>query len=205
MSEEKTKKYYDHISVGKRTKQLSYFVQQHDKNRMFTEIVKTINEKQTIVLVKNKTSADKLMTYLNEKDIKSLAIHGNHRASQIEDAQTAFNSKEIKILITTDRILEKLSLTDIEILVNYDLPFDSSDYFKRLRLVDETGESIALIDPEDEKSLETIEFMMRCEMTESEIENFEHTNRLTTSKKDKTKKPRHKKVQQQAKRKKDVS
>lgn len=196
-----TKKYYDYVSVGNRTKQTAYFVQQHDKNRMFLELLKTLENKQILVLVKSKRSADGLMEFLNEKGVKSLAIHGNHRASQIQDAQTTFNSKETTILITTDRILDTLELTDVNVLVNYDLPLEEADYFKRLRLVDEIGESISLIDPEDERTLTSIEMMMKCEMTEVEIENFEHTNRSQTTTKDKTKKPRHKKVEQRAKRK----
>ena len=207
MSEENTtptKKYYDYISVGNRTKQVAYFVQQHDKNKMFVELLKTLDSKQIIVLVKSKKGADNLMEYLKEKDIQSLAIHGNHRASQIEDAKNAFNNKETNILITTDRILETLTLTDIQIVINYDLPLDPTDYFKRLRLVDEVGESISFIDPEDEKTLATIELMMKCEIVEVEIENFEHTNRARTGTKDKTKKPRHKKVQLQAKRRAEI-
>ena len=207
MSEENTKttkKYYDYISVGNRTKQVAYFVQQHDKNRMFSELLKTFTQKQILVLTKSKKNADKLMEYLKEKGTISLAIHGNHRASQIQDAQTTFNDKTTKILITTDRILDLLTLTDVETIVNYDLPLDATDYFKRLRLVDEIGESISLIDPEDEKILATIELMMKCEIVEVEMESFEHTNRPSLVIKDKTKKPRHKKVQLQAKRKAEI-
>lgn len=207
MNEENTqtpKKYYDYISVGNRTKQVSYFVQQHDKNKMFEELIKTILDKQILVVVKSKKSADELMKHLKTKNINSLAVHGNHRTSQIEDAQISFNNKETKILITTNRISDNLTLQNLQVVVNYDLPFEAPDYFKTLRLVDEIGESISLIDPEDEKMLATIELMMKCEMSESEIENFEHTNNSLSSKKDKTKKPRHKKVQLRAKRKAEI-
>jgi len=196
-----TKKYYDYVSVGNRTKQVTYFVQQHDKNRIFLELLKTFINKQTLVLVNSKRSADRLEEELTSKEIKSIAIHGNHRGSQLQTAESAFTSKEIQILITTDRILEKLSLTEVHVVVNYDLPLEASDYFKRLNLVDEIGESISLINSEDEKKLATIELMMKSEMVEEKIDNFEHTTFLPITKKDKTKKPRHKKVQQRAKRK----
>jgi len=206
MSEEKIvddiqvpKKYRDDISVGNRTKQVSYFVQQHDKNKMFLELLKTFTDKQVLVLVKSKRNADILMQYLKEKEVASCAIHGNHRSSQIEEAKDDFNSKKLNILITTNRILEKISLNDVEVFVSYDLPLDASDYFKALRLVDEIGEAVALIDPEDERTLTTIEMMMRCEMTELELENFEHSNSSIKIKKDKVKKPRHKKVQKEKK------
>ena len=207
MSEEKTpptKKYYDYISVGNRTKQVAYFVQQHDKNRMLAELLKPFLEKQILVMVKSKKSADRLHEYLKTEDINSLAIHGNHRSSQIEDAQVAFNAKEIAILITTDKIFESMNLEGVELLVNYDLPFESTDYFKRLRLVDEIAEALSLIDPEDESMLGTIEHMMKSEMDEVELEGFEHTNRTLKAPKDKTKKPRHKKVAQRAKRRAEI-
>lgn len=207
MSEESTKttkKFYDHISVANRTEQAAYFVQQHDKNRMFEELLKTLGSKQILVLVKSKKSADGLMQYLKGKEITSLCVHGNHRTAQIEDAQTAFNSKDTTILITTNKILETLSLTDVGVVVNYDLPLEASDYFKALSLVDEIGKSISLIDPEDEAVLATVERMMKAEIAEVEMENFEHTNRTSTTLKDKTKKPRHKKVQQRAKRKAEI-
>ncbi|ABB44424.1 Superfamily II DNA and RNA helicases-like protein [Sulfurimonas denitrificans DSM 1251] len=199
-----TKKYYDYVSVGNRTAQMAYFVQQHDKNRMFEELLKTLQNMQIIVLVKSKRNADEIMRYLNTKEIKSISVHGNHRVAQIEDAQKSFNSKETKILITTDRILEKLTPMEVHVVVNYDLPLEASDYFKALLLVDEIGQSISLIDPEDEGMLATIELMMKCEMAEVEMKHFEHTARETTTPKERINKPRHKKVEQRAKKKAEI-
>ena len=203
MSEEKIvvkKKYYDYISVGQRTSQESYFVQQHDKNRLLLELKERFTNIQTLIVVKNKRSADTLVTFFKEHSIiNAITIHGNHRLSQIEEAALLFNKKELGILITTDRILETLDLQNVELLINYDLPLEYSDYFKRLRLVDEIAESISLIDPEDENALTAIELMMKCEMQEKELENFEHTQRVNISKKNRVKKPRHKKNKKVAK------
>ncbi|MDQ7067944.1 MAG: DEAD/DEAH box helicase [Sulfurimonas sp.] len=207
MSEEKTttpKKYYDYISVGNRTQQIAYFVQQHDKTKMLVELLKPLMQKQILLIVKSKKSADMLQATLKEKEFNTLSIHGNHRTTQIEDAQNIFNTKGLQILITTDKIYETMELKDVEVLINYDLPFEAPDYFNRLRSVDEVGESISLIDPEDESQLATIELMMKCEVKEQELEGFKHTNRTQTNIKDKTKKPRHKKVAQRAKRKAEI-
>lgn len=196
-----TKKYYDYISVGNRTEQIAYFVQQHDKNRMFEELLKTLGSLQILVVAKSKRSADELMEYLRAKDVKSISVHGNHRTTQIEEAQRAFNSKGTTILITTNRILETLKLSDLHVVVNYDLPLAAAEYFKTLLLVDEIGKSISLIDPQDEGVLSTIELMMKCEMSEVEMDGFKHSNHESTTLKDRTKKPRHKKVEQRAKKK----
>jgi len=198
MSEETvqvTKKYYDYISVGNRTKQVVYFVEQHDKLVHFELFLEENPTTKTVVIVKNKKTADELGDYLKQKNINAVVIHGNHRVSQHEDAQKAFNANEINILITTSKIYETLELTDIKTIINYDLPFDPTSYFKTLRAVDELGESISFVNIDDEKMLDTIEFMMKYEIPKEELEAFTHTP-LPKADKSKKKKPRHKKKKQ---------
>ncbi|PHQ65876.1 MAG: helicase [Sulfurimonas sp.] len=190
------KKYFDNVSVGKRTKQVVHFVEQHDKAAMFEQLIKNTPNKQTVVIAKSKRNADALSAYLKTKDIQALAIHGNHRAVQLEDAAKAFNASELNILITTDMILKSLELTNIQLIVNYDLPIEYPEYFVRLDYVDEVGESILLVNPDDESTLQIIEMRMKMEIPQEEVEGFVATEpdaKNTQTKKDKKKKPRHRK------------
>ena len=194
MQEEKKpaeKKYYDFISIAKRTIQNVYFVAQHDKNTMFELLLKNSDKKQTVVLTRSKKNADELASYLKSKEIKAVAIHGNHRAEQINDAQLSFNVGETTILITTDMILKSMELTGIERIISYDLPLVPQDYFARLKLVDELGESISFVSSDEEATFESIEFLMKCEMKELELEGFLPTS--APKKEKKKKKPRHSK------------
>ena len=183
------KKYYDYISVAKRTIQNVYFVAQHDKNSMFELLVKNSDKKQTVVLTRSKKNADELADYLKSKEIKALSIHGNHRAEQINDARLSFSVGETTILITTDMILKSMELTGIERIISYDLPLVPQEYFARLKLVDEVGESISFVSADEEATLEAIEFLMKCEMKELELEEFSPTP--APRKEKKKKKPRH--------------
>jgi len=183
------KKYYDYISVAKRTTQNVYFVAQHDKKSMFELLLKNSDKKQTVVLTRSKKNADELADYLKSKEIKAVSIHGNHRAEQINDARLSFNVGETTILITTDMILKSMELTGIERVISYDLPLVPQEYFARLILVDEVGESISFVSPDEEGTLETIEFLMKCEMKEQELEEFSPTP--APRKEKKKKKPRH--------------
>lgn len=191
---ETTKKYYDHISVAKRTKQLSHFVLPHDKPAMLEQIIKNSSNKSIVIITKSKSSADELCSYLKSKDITATSIHGNHRAAQQEDAAKAFNAGVINVLITTDMILKALELDTINCIISYDLPIEPANYFARVRYVDEIGESISLISPEDEKLLVTIEFLMKVDMQEEEVKDFEPSAEdITKQAKNKKKKPRHSK------------
>jgi len=197
MSEETTKKYskkkyYDNVNLGKRTKQVVYFAQQQDKAAMFEFYIKNSDKKQTVVVVRSKRRADELSAYLNAKEIKAVAIHGNHRVEHLVEVAKTFKSGELNILITTDKILQSLELKNIETIINYDLPSEHEDYFSRLILVDEVGESISFVSPEEEGYLAVIEIRLKNEIPQEELEGFVASNdEVAHSSKEKKKKPRH--------------
>jgi len=186
------KKYYDNVSVGNRTKQLVYFVEQHDKPTHFELFFQENPILKTVVICKSKKIADILDAHLRAKSIKATTIHGNHRASQIQEASLGFNKDEISLLVTTSKIYETLELENVQRVLSYELPFEPESYFQALRAVDERGESILFVSAEDEKMLERIEFMMKYTIPRAEIESFSHTA-LVKKEKTTKKKPRHKK------------
>ena len=196
MLEEKTKKYskkkyYDNVNVGKRTSQVVYICEQQDKAAMFELYMKRSEKKQTVVVVKSKRRADELCSYLNSNDVEVTAIHGNHRKEQIDKGAEEFNTGKINILITTDKILQSLDFNNIETIINYDLPPEHEDYFSRLILVDEVGESISFVSPEEEGYLAVIELRLKDEIPQAELEGFVATQNVAHSTKEKKKKPRH--------------
>ena len=196
--------YYDQRSVALRTKQAVYFVQEHDKPVMLQSLLEEYKDIQSVIVVKSKRQADTLSELLFSKDFKVISIHGNHRAEQQLETATRFNLCAINILITTDTILETLELKDIKLVVSYDLPLVPQVYFNRLAYMNELGSGIALVSPEDDKALSTIEFNMKAEIEEKELEGFVATpipqgNRLGRKIKDKKKKPRHRKVKAKTK------
>ncbi|WP_373035480.1 helicase-related protein [Sulfurimonas sp.] len=200
------KKYYDNISVGARTKQIVYLVQKHDKAYMFEQFLKNSDKKQTVVIARSKRSANELGVYLEAHDIKAVVVHGNHRKADLEEASRAFNASKLNILITTDMILKPLGLTNIQVMANYELPTHEEDYFMRIRYVDEIGESISFVTPEEEKTLRTIEIMMRMDIPQEKVQGFVTTTPNQTEKpaKDKKKKPRHGKKKTQNKSEKEI-
>lgn len=196
--EQGKKIYYDPISVAKRTKQVAYFVQEHDKAAILEQIIKSSDTKQSVVIVKSKKIADELGIYLNNLNIKAIAIHGNHRHEQHEEAVKVFNSKEINYFITTDKILESLELTSIEQIISYHLPLEPKQYLTRIGFLKEIGNAITLISPEEQTLLDGVEFAMKMDIPEEELEGFIPSpapieNKTTNVKK---KKPRHTKKKQ---------
>lgn len=186
--------YHDQRSVALRTVQSIYFVENHDKTAMLVLLLKDYKTTQTVIVIKSKKKADALSAFLTSKDFTATAVHGNHRASQQEEAASSFNAGTLNIIITTDMILKTLELENIKLIVSYDLPDTPQEYYNRLALTKELGVSMALISPEDEPSLDDIEYNMKKEIEEKEVIGFVATKQpKQTAKKDRTKKPRHRK------------
>lgn len=193
-SKQTSKKYYDPISMASRTRQLVYSVGEHDKMRMLAGILKESGECKTVVIAKSKKRADALGKYLNTEELNAKVIHGNHRKSDYEEAAEAFNSDEVKILITTDRVLQALGLENVECIVNFDIPMEVDNYAKSLSFVDEKGVSLSLLSPEDEGLFSVIEMLLKVEIADGELKGFTPSEPDDTSKqrtKEKKKKPRH--------------
>ena len=188
--------YHDQRSVALRTTQSIYFVQEHDKVSMLGLLLNDYKKMQVVIVVRSKKKADALSAFLISKEFNATAVHGNHRQEQQQEAATKFNDGALNIIITTDMILKTLELENIKLFVSYDLPDIPQDYYNHLALMKELGVAIALVSLEDEPLLDAIEFNMKKEIKEKVLEGFiasDKPNQTANSKKDRTKKPRHRK------------
>ncbi|PHS31971.1 MAG: helicase [Sulfurovum sp.] len=185
--------YYDQRSVALRTTQSIYFVQEHDKASMLGLLLNDYKGTQVVVVVKSKKKADALSAFLNAKEFNTTAVHGNHRQAQQQKAATEFNLNSLNVIITTDMILKTLALENIKLVLSYDLPDITQDYYNRLAFMKELGVAMALVSPEDEPLLSDIEYNMKKEIEEKVLEGFVASKAPSHAgnKKDRTKKPRH--------------
>jgi ATP-dependent RNA helicase RhlE len=188
--------YYDQRSVALRTTQSICFVKEHDKAVMLSLLLEDYRKVQIVIVVKSKKKADALSVLLNEKGFVSTAIHGNHRQAQQQEAASKFNLGSLNVIITTDMILKTLALENIKLVVSYDLPELMQEYYNRLAYMKEKGVAVALVSSEDEVFLDDIEYNMKKEIEEKVLEGFVATpspKKTNKVKKDRTKKPRHRK------------
>ncbi len=187
--------YYDQRSVALRTIQSICFVKEHDKVSMLGLLLNDYKKVQVVIVVKSKKKADTLSAFLTSKEFNATAVHGNHRQTQQQEAASKFNDASLHIIITTDMILKTLALENIKLVLSYDLPDVVQEYFNRLAYMKEKGIAVALVSPEDEYLLDDIEYNMKKEIEEKKVEGFVATPTPShTTKKDRSKKPRHQKV-----------
>ena len=104
-------------------------VHQMDKVAMVASIAKA-NEK-TLVFVRTKRGADRLVEQLIRDGVKAGAIHGDLRQNQRERTIKDFGSGRLPVLVATDVAARGIHIDAVDIVVHFDPPEDHKAYLHR--------------------------------------------------------------------------
>jgi superfamily II DNA/RNA helicase len=105
----------------------------------------------TLVFVRTKRGADRLVKRLAAHGVKAAAMHGDKSQRQREHALSRFASGAIDTLIATDVAARGIDVDRISHVINFDPPADSDTYVHRIGRTGRagrTGIGITLLSPE---------------------------------------------------------
>jgi ATP-dependent RNA helicase RhlE len=98
-------------------------------------LVRELRDEQrglTIVFVRTKRGADRLVKRLRDHDVTALAMHGDKSQSQREKALARFERGEVDTLVATDVAARGIDVRDVTHVINYDAPEDRDGYVHRI-------------------------------------------------------------------------
>jgi ATP-dependent RNA helicase RhlE len=106
-------------------------------------LVKQINSSDglTLVFVRTKRGADKLVQKLTRQNVSAVAMHGDMSQGARERALARFESGKVKTLVATDVAARGLDLDDITHVINFDPPGEDKDYVHRTGRTGRAGRS----------------------------------------------------------------
>ena len=96
---------------------------------------------RTLVFVRTKRGADRLVLQLARQRVKAAAIHGDLRQSQRERALADFAAGKLRVLVATDVAARGIHVDAIDVVVHYDPPEDSTGYLHRSGRTARAGEA----------------------------------------------------------------
>ena len=110
---------------------------------------------RTLVFVRTKRGADRLVKRLRARKIEAVAMHGDKSQGQRERALARFESGDVNALIATDVAARGIDVDGITHVVNFDAPGDRDSYVHRVGRTGRagnqgTGTSFVLADQADE-------------------------------------------------------
>jgi ATP-dependent RNA helicase RhlE len=86
----------------------------------------------TLVFVRTKRGADRLVKRLSDHGVAAAAMHGNKSQRQREQALARFESGAVETLVATDVAARGIDVAGISHVINFDPPEDSEAYVHRI-------------------------------------------------------------------------
>jgi len=104
-------------------------VHQMDKVKVAAAIARSYGK--TLVFVRTKRGADRLVENLRKEGVKAAAIHGDLRQNHRERALSQFTADRLPVLVATDVAARGLDIEGVDVVVHYDPPEDHKAYLHR--------------------------------------------------------------------------
>jgi superfamily II DNA/RNA helicase len=116
-----------------------YKVHQLDKAKVAAAIIAGTGK--TLLFVRTKRGADRLVADLRQEGVRVGAIHGDLRQNIRERAVNDFAAGKLPALVATDVAARGLDIEGVDIVVHYDPPEDHKAYLHRSGRTARAGES----------------------------------------------------------------
>jgi superfamily II DNA/RNA helicase len=117
------------------------FVSVTDDNKVETLVEHIRTSDSTLVFVRTKRGADRLVRKLERHGVKAAAMHGDMSQKARERALQQFESGKVATLVATDVAARGLDLEDISHVVNFDPPDEDKGYVHRTGRTGRAGRS----------------------------------------------------------------
>ncbi len=145
---------------------------------LLRHLIATEGWKRVLVFVAKQYTADHVTDKLRRKGLKASAFHGDLGQGARSDVLADFKSSRLQILVATDLAARGLDITQLPVVVNYDLPRSAIDYTHRIGRTGragETGIAISFVTAESQAHFCLIEKRNQLNIPREEIPGFEPT------------------------------
>jgi superfamily II DNA/RNA helicase len=117
------------------------FLEVHQMDRVKVAAAIARNYEKTLIFVRTKRGADRLVEQLRKEGIKADAIHGDLRQSNRERTLKDFGEGKLPALVATDVAARGLDIDMVDVVIHYDPPEDHKAYLHRSGRTARAGEA----------------------------------------------------------------
>ncbi len=138
----------EHVNIT----HLFWEAERDERAQLTADVVKLAGP--TIVFCRTKHGADQVTRRLEQRGVRSVAIHGNRSQGQRERALAAFSEGRFEALVATDVAARGIHVDAVACVVHYDPPADAKDYTHRSGRTARAGSSgtvVSLVGREQRK------------------------------------------------------
>ena len=158
-------------TAAKDVTQELFFVSQSDKPRLLEKVIQEYKG-PVLVFTRTKYGARKIAAHARALGHTAVEFHSNRSLFQRKDALNGFKVGKYRILIATDIAARGIDVSDIELVLNYDMPMAPGDYVHRIGRTGRAGGSghaISFARPDEKRDVYNIERLIRATLPVSKL------------------------------------
>jgi superfamily II DNA/RNA helicase len=115
--------------------------------------------RRTLVFVRTKRGADRLVKRLAGRGVRAVAMHGNKSQGQRQRALAQFERGQVDTLVATDVAARGIDVDDITHVINFDAPADRDAYVHRVGRTARAGRDgcgVSFVIPDQHREMRSI-------------------------------------------------
>lgn len=143
-----------------------FVVSQEAKNDLLQELLRQYHG-TILVFARTRSRARRVSRHIRNLGHKSAEIHADRTLSQRRAALDGFKDGTYRILVATDIAARGIDVSNIELVLNYDLPDCAEDYVHRIGRTGRAGKSghaVSFAAPDQASDVREIEKLLRTEL-----------------------------------------
>jgi ATP-dependent RNA helicase DeaD len=121
--------------------QVYYEVDRRFKVDLLTRLIDLHDLKLGIIFCNTKRMVDDLVDHLNAQGYSADRLHGDMTQMMRDRVMQKFRKSGLDFLVATDVAARGIDVDDVEVVFNYDLPYDGEDYVHRIGRTGRKGRS----------------------------------------------------------------
>ncbi len=150
---------HEHVHPAERSGDVEHRFHMVSHEGKVARLVAELNDQDrglTLVFVRTKRGADRLVKRLAASSVKAVAMHGDKSQGQRERALANFEAGVVDTLVATDVAARGIDVAGITHVINYDIPATGDDYVHRVGRTARAGASgvgVTLVAHEQKREL----------------------------------------------------
>ncbi len=164
--------------------QAYYEIRGRSKTEALTRLIDLYDLKLGIIFCNTKRMVDELTEEMVGRGYSADRIHGDMSQPQREKVMGRFRSSAIEFLVATDVAARGIDVENVEVVFNYDIPWDEEDYVHRIGRTGRAGRSgraFSLIAGREIYKLQSIERYTRMKIPRQQVPSLEEVEEKRTN------------------------
>jgi ATP-dependent RNA helicase RhlE len=148
------------------------------KPELLNAVLRDKGSERIIVFTRTKSRSDVCTRQLQAAGFCAESIHSNKSQSQRKRALENFSKGKTHILVATDVLARGIDVSQVEHVINYDLPDCPEDYVHRIGRTGRAGEAgyaISFVSPDAKAALRDIEKLIGEEIPSLSIDSYDNS------------------------------